>query len=88
MPSHTLLSVVLMASLDWTSAHTNLKGKTAKKEEIHPDEKGDAVTSIQVLSPRHILPAKTLPCMSSAIVAPLLGSTVPHQRQAAQALAN
>lgn len=51
MPSHTLLSVVLMASLDWTSAHTNLKGKTAKKEEIHPDEEGAAVTSTQVLSP-------------------------------------
>lgn len=49
MPSHTLLSVVLMASLDWTSAHTNRKGKTAKKEEIHTDEKD--VTFIQVLSP-------------------------------------
>lgn len=41
MPSCTLLSVVLMASSDWTSAHTNLKGKTAKKEEIHTHEKGD-----------------------------------------------
>lgn len=39
--SHTLLSVVLMASLGWISAHTNLKGKTAKKEEIHTDEIGD-----------------------------------------------
>lgn len=87
MPSHTLLSVVPVASLDWTSAHTNRKGKTAKKEEIHT-EKGDIVTLIQVLSPWHILPAKTLPCMWSAIVAPLLGSTVPHQSQAAQALAN
>lgn len=50
MPSHTLLSVVPVASLDWTSAHTNRKGKTAKKEEIHT-EKGDVVTLIQVLSP-------------------------------------
>lgn len=29
------------SSSDWTSAHTNLKGKTAKKEEIHTHEKGD-----------------------------------------------
>jgi hypothetical protein len=42
MPSHALPSVVLIASLDWTSAHTNLKGKTAKKEEIHTDKKGDS----------------------------------------------
>lgn len=65
MPSHTLLSVVLIASVDWTSAHTDLKGKTAKKEEIHTDKKGDSCDFDPGSLP-DILPAKILPCMLSA----------------------
>lgn len=74
-----------MVSLGWTSAHTKIKGKTAKKEFVLT-RKAMCVTSVQAPFPWHILPAETLPCMLMLLV-PILRSALPRQGQQPEPLA-